>query len=473
MIPVQDSMFNELPWPGWRNYYNGPAANPFSIASYIMTNGSVQVDKKGPDLPILGSSDPAENLVTLDFMQETFHLGFLYNFSSYRLPTFRSNLAIYPGTYALNGWTYGYVQDNVVDLGDLGNVYVAVPWLGHMADINLNLIVGVNLTLTMVFRTEGLISGIPYNSSVRIRVFDDDDRLVAATTLIGSDAGALQYCTEYCTDSTEYYSDKVGFFANGINIANKVRNAAVPGGTRTLTYKNLAGSFEYVEPSNPIIGLRTVTLFSGDHGIWGRSFHRGGYSGDWTIMVDVVNWYRNNTGTTPNYYPPVPGLLQGESPYFFPYNHLGPYARSGFIRIMNAPLTGEGSAEFGLDLRGYIQGTILEMNWDNDVRTASWISLLIVNSTAYQYYWYTWDGWVDGYLDPGTYRVTMSEWTKNEGHLPVRFTLNVNRGQQASINYILDESQIPIPEFPMLSLNLLCLSITVCLMRVWRTKKRK
>ena len=108
------------------------------------------------------------------------------------LSLFRSNIAIYPGTYALSGWTYGYVQDNVVDLQpgvDLGNVYVAVPWLGQMADINLKLMIGVNLTLTMIFKTEHIISGTPYNSSVRIRVFDDVDRLVAATTLISSDAG--------------------------------------------------------------------------------------------------------------------------------------------------------------------------------------------------------------------------------------------------------------------------------------------
>jgi len=108
-----------LPWSGWLNSY-GPGS------SYIMTNGSIMVDRFGPDLPSLAPSDPAQSLFTFDFLQENFHEGFLYNFTSYRLPTFRSNLAIYPGTYALNGWTYGYVQENVASLGDLGNVYVAV-----------------------------------------------------------------------------------------------------------------------------------------------------------------------------------------------------------------------------------------------------------------------------------------------------------------------------------------------------------
>jgi hypothetical protein len=393
------------------------------------------------------------------------HEGFLYNFSSYRRSTFRSNIAIYPGTYALSGWTYGYVQDNVIDLQpgiDLGNVYVAVPWLGHMADMNLRLIIGVNLTLTMIFKTERIISGTPYNASVRIRVFDDVDRLVAATTLISSDAGTLPGI-----------SSSAGFFANG----NKIVNEAVPAGTAILTYRNLAGSFDYVEPNSAIANIRTVTLFSGDHGIWGRSSRPGGYSGDWTVMVDVVNWYPNITSTSR--YPPVPGLLQGESPYFFPYNHLGPYAQNGFPitplfrSISNAPLSGEASAEFELDLRGYIQGITLGMNWEDDVRTMSWASLQIVDNSGYQYYWYTWDGWFDGYLNPGTYKVTITEWATNQGHAPIKFVLPVSSGERArSLNFILFESNIPIPEFSTAYLSVLTLGIAACLIRVGRIKKR-
>jgi len=455
MIPVQNSMFKSLPWPDWRGNSFLSSFGPGS--SYIMTNGSVQVDRFGPDLPIYMtsassfssgaqiSSDPGQTLVTWDFVQENVHEGFLYNFTSYRYSSgtdsYRSNIAIYPGTYALSGWTYGYVQDNVVDLSpgvDLGKVYVAVPWLGQMADINLKLMIGVNITLTMLFKTEQIISGMPYNSSVRIRVFDDVDRLVAATTLISSDAGELLPS-----------SNSAGFFANG----NKIVNDAIPAGTTLLTYKHLAGSFSYIEPNNPLANVRTVTLFSGDHGIWGRSTYEGGYSGEWTIMVDIVNWSQLISG-----YPPVQGLLQGESPYFFPYNHLGPYEEKQWIKVSNAPLTGEASAEFELDLRGYVQATILGMNWDDATRTLSWASLQIVDSSNYQYYWYSWDGWVDGYLNPGRYQVTISEWSNNAGYWPIKSVLQVSPGQQGAMNYILTESQIPLLELPTLPLNLLCLS---------------
>ena len=426
-IPTQNSQFVDLPWPGWLTSY-GPGSG------YLTTNGSVQVDKFGPDLPSEPSSDPTNSRVTMDFLQENFHTGFLFNFTSYRLPSLRSNIAIYPGTYALNGWTYGYVQPNVVALGDLGNVVVAVPWLGQTADINVKLIIGVNLTLTILFKSEHIIEGIPYNMSARIRVYDDEDRLVAATTSFTSDFAGLVKIPS-----------NVGYFANG----KKITNQPLPAGTTVLTYENLAGMFNYVDPGNVISSVRSVILFSSDHGIWGSGTWPGSYEGSWTVMVDFVNWDMSTAA-----YPPAPALLQGESPYFFPYNHLGPYAQRGFTLVLNAPLSGEASAEFEVDRRGYIQGIVLGMNWDDETRTMSWVTIKIVDSSGYQYYWYTWDGWFDGYLNPGAYQVTMTEWNHNDGHQQLAFVLNVNPGEQNSaLNYILTETGIPIPELGTASLT--------------------
>jgi hypothetical protein len=392
------------------------------------------VDKDGPDLPNVPSVDPANSGTTLVSVQEDIHEGFLFNFTLYRLPTFRSNLAIYPGTYALNGWTYGYVQPDVVTLGDLGNVLVAVPWLGHTANINLNLIIGVNLTLNVLFKSERIVEGTPYKMSVRFLVFDDEDRLVAATTTFTSDAGLL--------------SPSSGFFANGHKIISQV----LPAGTTLLTYKNLAGLYSYVDPTSPrATRLRTLTLFSADHGIWGSGSFAGSYDGSWRVMVDFVNWYTPTAA-----YPPVPALLQGQLPYFLPFNHLGPYAQQGLNLVLNAPLSGEASTEFEVDMRGYAQGIVLGMNWDGATRTMSWATVKIVDSSGYQYYWYTADGWFDGYLDPGTYQTTITEWKQNEGHHQFAFTLKVNQGEaNAALSFILPESQIPIPEFVTVPVSLI------------------
>ncbi|HUK50669.1 MAG TPA: carboxypeptidase-like regulatory domain-containing protein [Terriglobales bacterium] len=449
MIPKQYSAFTTLPWSGWRTIFGAGA-------SYLFTNGSIAVDALGPDLPngvpVFPIIDPAQAGTTADFLQENFHEGFLFNFTSYRLPTFRSNLAIYPGKYALSGWTYGYVQDNVVSLGDLGNVIVAVPWLGQVADVNVKLLMGVNITLSILFKTEHIITGTPYNMSVRIRIFDNQDRLVAAATSFTADAGILYPS-----------SDNVGFFANGKRIVNQV----VPAGTTLLQYKDLAGLYSYVELSSSSLGtlgerVRAATSFSSDHGIWGNGLFSGAYDGPWTVMVDFVNWYRPSAA-----YPPPPALLQGESPYFFPYNHLGPYAQNGYLQIANAPLSGEASAEFEVDKRGYEQGIILGMNWDDQTRTMSWVQIELVDSTGYQYYWYSWDGWFDGYLNPGPYNMTITEWSHSEGHVPVRTSIYVNTGEQNhALNFILEESQIPIPEFTLLPIiTLISISATGLLLR--------
>ena len=444
--PQQNSAFNTLPYFQWQTNF-GPGA------SYIMTNGSVSVDRFGPDLPYfpfgpngalsipndagLGTSFQ----ITQIFTQQVFQVGFLWNSTLYRLPVgsptpFRSNIAIYPGTYSIVGWTYGYVQDNVAVPGDVGNVLLAVSWLGSIADTRAQLIVGVNFTLSMIFKDEKIIAGLPYNSSVRIRVYDSGDTLIAATTLF-SDGSPIFPPLSFQGPI------RFGYFADGKSLIDRaitqVSPFGVPAGTKDLTYANLAGTFRYTEPGTSTTQINT--LFSFDRGVWGNSMHPGAYDGAWTVMVDVVNWNLPNS-----YSPPVPGLLQGESPYFFPYNHLGPFAQNGWETVSNVWQGGEASAIFELDQRGLVQGTVLAMNWYNQDRTASWITLqFIQNSSSYQYYWYTWDGFFDGYLDPGSYQLTITEWIHNEGHLAQQLSLSVSPGEvSTSTTVILEDSGISI-----------------------------
>jgi len=446
MIPHQDSEFSSMPWPGWQTDFG-------TRASLLVTNGSTLVDRFGPDMPSSTSKDPSQDMATDVFLQENFHVGFLYSSSTYRLPTFRSSLAIYPGVYALNVWTYGYVQNDVASLGDLGDVHVSIPWLGSVADSSVKLMISVNFTIRIVFKTEGIYSGIPYNASIRIRVFDDGDTLVAATTAF-ADGGTLDP------------ESGSGFFVDG----KKLLEQPIPAGTMTLEYSDLAGLFGYVEPSTGGEAVRTATLFSPDHGVWGRSGHPGSYSGSWRIMVDMVNWYLPR-----DFYPPAPALLQGESPFFFPYNHLGPYQQSAYTTIPNGRQGSEASVEFELDQRGYVQGTVVGLNWNDAIRTVSWATIQFAGGSA-TYYWHTWDGWFDGYLDPGQYEVTATEWTnRNEGHIAFGFKTTVSAGQSnKAVSIMLDESGIPIPEFstalPVLA-SMLVSALVATLVRHKRTQK--
>jgi len=438
--PLQNSNFNTLPYAGW------PGTNCFAC-SYVITNGSASIDRYGPDVPSIVSPDPEQGVLfqfTQIFTNEIFKVGFLWNSTLYRMPPnsptpFRSNIAIYPGTYSAVGWTYGYVQDNVAAPGDVGNDLLAVSWLGSIADIRVQVIVGVNFTLSMIFKDEKIISGLLYNSSVRIRIFDQQDTLIAAATLFsdGTLAGPI------IAPPNPPGPFRVGFFADGKSLIDPATEQVIPSGvpsrTKDLTYTDLAGMFRYTDPGDSNIAINT--LYSFDRGVWGNSMHAGAYAGAWTVMVDVVNWYLPD-----DYSPPVPGLLQGESPYFFPYNHLGPFAQNGWEVVSNVWQGGEASAIFELDQRGLVEGTVLAMNWVNQDREASWITLeFIQNSSSYQYYWYTWDGFFDGYLDPGLYQMTIREWIHNEGHFSQQLSVSVSPGEvSTSTTIILTESGIPI-----------------------------
>jgi hypothetical protein len=126
---------------------------------------------------------------------------------------------------------------------------------------------------------------------------------------------------------------------------------------------------------------------------------------------------------------------------------------------------------FELDLRGYIQGIVLGMNWDDATRTISWASLQIEDNSSYQYYWYTWDGWFDGYLNPGNYQATIGIWSDSQGYLPIGFVLGVSLGEQSrSLNFILTESQIPIPELTYVSVVALAL-VTATSLIVYRRRR--
>ena len=68
-----------------------------------------------------------------------------------------TNSGLYPtaidsGQYHFLGWTYGYIQDKD---------YTVYANKGQIADMKINLIIGVNITLDILFKKEHLISEHP------------------------------------------------------------------------------------------------------------------------------------------------------------------------------------------------------------------------------------------------------------------------------------------------------------------------
>src|SRR5208337_3285001 len=96
--------------------------------------------------------------------------GPFHNFKSIFIwPHMLEPTAFPPGEYNLGAFTYGYVQDQPV------SIYVTNT---QIADVRLNLVVGVNITLNILFKKEHVITPTSANMSARIRIFNDQGELV-------------------------------------------------------------------------------------------------------------------------------------------------------------------------------------------------------------------------------------------------------------------------------------------------------
>jgi len=437
-IPITNSMFSTVPWPNWRSVFG-------SKASMLVTNGSTILERIGPDLPLRFSISPDKTLITNVFLQQLVHIGFLYSPLTYRDLNFKSTIAFYPGFYAVTCWSYGYVQEGVRSLGDLGKELVHVK-MGSLSDLNIKLIKGVEFNITIIFRKEGVLTTLPYNMSMRIRIYDENDVLVAAAST-SLDAGAALQIND------------AGFFADGKKIGlSGGAVSPIPAGTRIVEYKRLAGLFSYSDPSLTE-ALRRLTRFSIDHGVWGSSINvlDGAYNGNWKIIVELVNWYYPST-----FYPPPPALLQGEThltnlTFLLPYNHLGPFELKEPLIIPNAMLGEEKSIIVALDQRGYLNGLVMFLNIYNEARVASWASI-IAKTEKDVYTIYSWDGRYEMYLPAGFYTVTVEEAELKTETL----TINVSEGAEVSCDFLLKPSEVNIPEFNHpVKLNILAISIAL------------
>jgi len=339
------------------------------------------------------------------------------------------------GIYTFKVSTYGYIQPVLADVvGFEGNA---------TSDVRIDLVIGANITVNLKFKTEGIFSPVPFNMSMRLRVFDEGGDLVAAWMTGSADdvLNGLQLEVGLSQDPAN------PSFLKGIDPVHRDPSLVwwIPSGTKDLqiTLAGIPSSYLDIVLENATTGgLKASPI----------------YQGLWTIEADTVNWYHGET-----FYPPVPAMLQGESHHFietepYPYgwtgellrpNHLGPYSQRKTWLVPNTYLGAEVSVSYSLDLNGYLQGQILGMTWTDEARSASWIGVYVAGARMLSATAYTLDGYYDMYLPPGEYEVKVTEWTsRSEGHRASdSIHVVVTEGQNVrSFDFVLDQSQIPIPE---------------------------
>jgi len=392
-------------------------------------------------------------------------------------------LAFETGTYSFKVFTYGYVQKKPFTL-------YAVK--GAVADVPIKVVQGANVTFDIVFKRESIIDHLRYDSAVRVRIFNDKDVLVGEALTSDytkyyanapqPDPGNAAWPSETAVENPAQLHPlskavldptdgrfQPAFKGAAVEFANFIPSstarlrgliAGLPdlyrGGWDPFQAKELINAFNNFSPDIYFDMDWTGTKIPAPYGIDASPNYKGG----WYIEVDIVPWYNNKdepVGTNPAvlthftiFYPPVPGVLTGESPKYIPENHFGPYEQRYKVTVPGAHLGGEASVIFQLDLRGLAQGTVYTYTHCGDWRTTSWITVLAVAADGKTYPWYTFDGMYQMWLTPGTYALQVIEWSpaKAEGHMIAKVpSLTVTEGTALSMDFYLEQSGVPIPEF--------------------------
>jgi len=172
-----------------------------------------------------------------------------------------------------------------------------------------------------------------------------------------------------------------------------------------------------------------------------------------TIEVDVINLYYSD-----KWYPPPPGLLLGEDgpDTLYPWNHIGPWEQRTKIEVPNAHLSGEASVVMELDLRGYLSGIALGYTWCDEYRPISWASVVALGAEGKEVEKvYTFDAIYEMYLPKGEYTLRVEPWPGEAGWSFASMPVTVSDGQTMDIgagpHFLLSQSGVPIPEFPIAS----------------------
>jgi len=362
------------------------------------------------------------------------------------------------GLYEFRAFLYGYVEKKPV------SVYAT---RGSIADIPIKLTVGAQVPVTMKFKYEGLFDTLRYNSSMRVRLFDDKDKLVAEYLTSDPWHGMITY-----TKATAL-SEAKG--AKGIGVPWDADLNYVPGKTKTLKF-NLCGlpdlmSWWYGSSADPAFSFGWFDptanfgpfLIPAPYGIDAYPNYKGG----WRVEVDVVPWYTAGT-----FFPPPPGVLYGESPKYIPANKFGPWELRQKIVVPSNHLGGEASIYFELDLRGLATGLVTGYTWCDDWRPTSWTTVQFTAVDGKVYSYPTLDGQYAAWLPMGQYSMAVIYWSPaGQGYKTYTAPLYVSDGGVGVLNAHLEQSGVPIPEFPVAA-TVLAFVLAASLVILRRRKKQ-
>jgi len=378
------------------------------------------------------------------------------------------------GVYEFKGLTYGYVQKKPV-------VFAATK--GGIADIMIKLTQGAELQLNIKFKHEGLFEGIPFDAHLRIRVLDDKNKLVGEY-LTSDWWWQPQY--EWTTNTLRYTWNLASTVPKTPNPnlntlhRNYWRLNYVPAGTDyvKVVVAGLPDMYGFVGAysCDPCAATADAGFedrpIDAPYGIDAYPNYKGGYKVQ-VHVVPVFNYYPGHYWSSTRVYgtylpaqlwywgtaPLDPlgfsGMLTGELYYTADMkpiyvNHLGPYELRYDVVVPGTHLGGESSLIFELDRRGLVDGTVVGYTYCDDWRSAAWTTVQFTAADGTVFSHYTFDGWFSAWLNSGQYTAAVIFWTpaKGEGYKVQTMPYFVSDGSLGNFNVYLEQSGVPIPEFP-------------------------
>jgi len=119
---------------------------------------------------------------------------------------------------------------------------------------------------------------------------------------------------------------------------------------------------------------------------------------------------------------------------------------------------------------GMITGSVYGFDMYDELVPIDWATVRAQNS-QYNFVSYTGGGgYYEMYVPEGTYNVTVVE----PGYLSYSNVVAVSPGSASTINFYLEQSHVPVPEFPAgMATALMVLSLAAVLVAARRTKRKK
>jgi len=413
-------------------------------------------------------------------------------------------LSFESGVYSFNALTYGYVHKKPVMVGaQKGNV---------TADILIKLTQGAELDLTIRFKHQNvfrsftrkrsqtpyptydtILGAIGFDAAMRIRVFNDAKKLVGeyltsdwwwqpqfdwrmgAACAHWPTSGGLRwnwnliptvpsfgtYCTRQTFAANNWRLNYIPAYTNEVRVVI----AGLPDMYGWLGAYSPDPAFDMGYEGNAINAPYGIDAYPN-------------YKGAYRIEVDIVPlgtvtygypyWWLWRT-----FYPPVDGLLMGESEKYIPDNHLGPYELRYDVVVPGTYLGGESSLIFELDLRAHARGQVIGYTYCNDWRSVSWTTVQFTAADGKIFNYYTFDGMYDAWLPAGSYTMSTIFWSpaKQEGYKVYTTPIALSDGSVSVLNVFLEQSGVPIPEFPVAAI-VLASALAASLFILRRRKKQ-